>query len=91
MTVNLPAGNRDTAFLDRPDALDVDRNSRGHVAFGYGTHQCLGQSLARMELQVALPTLLRRLPGLRLAVPLEELRLRHDMAVYGVRELPVAW
>ncbi|MGW0475692.1 cytochrome P450 [Streptomyces coeruleorubidus] len=91
VTVNLPAGNRDTAFLDRPDALDVDRNSRGHVAFGYGTHQCLGQSLARMELQVALPTLLRRLPGLRLAVPLEELRLRHDMAVYGVRELPVAW
>jgi cytochrome P450 len=91
LSINLPAGNRDTAFLDRPDTLDVDRNTRGHVAFGYGIHQCLGQSLARMELQVALPTLLRRLPGLRLAVPLEELRLRDEMGIYGVHALPVAW
>ncbi|MET9819090.1 cytochrome P450 [Streptomyces sp. NPDC006355] len=91
LVINLPAGNRDTAFIDRPEVLDVDRNVRGHVAFAYGIHQCLGQSLARMELQVALPTLLRRLPGLRLAVPLEDLSFRHDMALYGVRELPVAW
>jgi cytochrome P450 len=91
LVINLPAGNRDTAFLDRPDVLDVDRNVRGHVAFAYGVHQCLGQSLARMEMQVALPTLLRRLPGLRLAVPLEELQFRHDEGIYGVRELPVVW
>ncbi|MET9819088.1 cytochrome P450 [Streptomyces sp. NPDC006355] len=91
ISINLPAGNRDAAFIDRPDVLDVDRNARGHVAFGYGVHQCLGQPLARVELQVALPTLLRRLPGLRLAVPLEELRFRHDMVTYGLHELPVTW
>ncbi|MEU9273102.1 cytochrome P450 [Streptomyces sp. NPDC048251] len=91
LSVNLPAGNRDTAFIDRPDTLDVDRNARGHIAFGYGVHQCLGQPLARVELQVALPTLLRRLPGLRLAVPVEELRFRHDMVTYGLHELPVTW
>ncbi|MFF7865496.1 hypothetical protein ACFZCT_03400 [Streptomyces qaidamensis] len=59
--------------------------------FGYGIHQWLRRPPARVELQVALPTRLRRLPGRRPAVPLEELRLRHDMAVYGVRELLVAW
>ncbi|MGW2291568.1 cytochrome P450 [Streptomyces phaeochromogenes] len=91
LVFNLAAGNRDTAFVDRPDVLEGDRNSRGHLAFGYGVHQCLGQSLARMELQVALPTLLRRLPGLRLAAPLEEMPFRHDVAIYGLRELPVAW
>ncbi|MEU9273092.1 cytochrome P450 [Streptomyces sp. NPDC048251] len=91
LLVSLPAGNRDTAFLDQPDALDVDRNARGHLAFGYGVHQCLGQSLARVELQIALPTLLRRLPGLRLAIPIEQVKFRHGMATYGVHELPVAW
>ncbi|MEU9273104.1 cytochrome P450 [Streptomyces sp. NPDC048251] len=89
--VALPSGNRDTAFTDRPDVLDVDRNARGHVTFAYGIHQCLGQSFARVELQVALSTLLRRLPELRLAVPLQEVPFQHDMDIYGVRELPVAW
>ncbi|MEW2395447.1 cytochrome P450 [Streptomyces sp. NPDC046862] len=89
--LDLPSGNRDTAFLDRPDTLDLDRNTRGHVTFGYGVHQCLGQSLARVELQIALPTLFRRLPGLRPAVPQEELTFRHDTAIYGLREFPVAW
>ncbi|KPI02077.1 cytochrome P450 [Actinobacteria bacterium OK074] len=91
LTMNLPAANRDTAFLDEPDTFDVGRDVRGHVAFGYGPHQCLGQSLARVELQVALPTLLRGLPGLRLAVPPEKVGFRHDMAVHGLHELPVAW
>ncbi len=91
MVMNLPAGNRDTAFLTDAGTFDIDRDPRGHLAFGHGVHQCLGQVLARAELQIALPTLLRRLPGLRLAVPLEELRFRHDMSIYGVHELPVAW
>ncbi|MEW1837686.1 cytochrome P450 [Nonomuraea angiospora] len=91
VTVNLPAANRDTVFLDQPDTVDLGRNTRGHLAFGYGVHQCLGQNLARVELQVALPALLRKLPGLRLAVPLEEVKFRHDMSAYGVHELPVAW
>lgn len=86
----LPSANRDGVF-EGADALDLDRDARGHLAFGYGVHQCLGQSLVRVELQEALPALLRRLPDLRLAVPLEEVRFRHDMVVYGVHELPVAW
>ena len=91
LTINLPAANRDPALLEEPDTFDIGRVTRGHLAFGHGVHQCLGQSLARAELQVALPALLRRLPTLRLAIPLEEVRFRHDMSAYGVRELPVTW
>ncbi|MFJ2559216.1 MULTISPECIES: cytochrome P450 [unclassified Streptomyces] len=91
IVMNMPAGNRDASVFDRPDEFDIDRNPRGHLAFGYGIHQCLGQALARVELQIALPTLLRRLPGLRLAVPMEEVMFRTDLSTYGVRELPVAW
>jgi len=90
LSVNLPAANRDAPFQDA-DTFDIDRNARGHLAFGYGIHQCLGQSLARVELQESLPTLLRALPDLRLAVPLEQVRFRHDMATFGVHELPVTW
>jgi cytochrome P450 len=61
------------------------------VAFGYGVHQCLGQTLARVELQVVYGTLYRRIPALRLAVPVEELEFKNDMLVYGVHSLPVTW
>ena len=61
--MNLPAGNWDAAFVENPDTLDIDRNTRGHLGFGFGVHQCIGQNLARVELQVALHTLVRRLPG----------------------------
>jgi cytochrome P450 len=91
LTINFPAANRDPAFLTDADVLSLARNPRGHLAFGHGVHQCLGQQLARMELQVALPALLRRLPGLRLAIPFEDVKFRHDMSAYGVHELPVAW
>lgn len=91
LVMNLPAGNWDPAFTDDPATLDFDRNARGHVAFGHGVHQCLGQTLARAELQIALPVLLRRLPELHLAVPFEEVRFRNDMSIYGVHRLPVAW
>jgi len=91
LVINLPAGNRDPGFLSDPDAFDIGRDVRGHVAFGHGTHQCIGQILARAELEIALPTLLRRLPDLQLAVPFEELRFRGDMSIYGVHELPVTW
>jgi cytochrome P450 len=85
------AGNRDGSVFEDPDRLDVTREARHHVAFGYGVHQCLGQPLARVELQVAYPTLLRRLPDLRLAVPLDAIPFRHDKLAYGVYELPVTW
>jgi cytochrome P450 len=83
--------NRDeTAFPD-PDTLDVNRSARHHVAFGYGVHQCLGQPLARVELQVVYSTLYRRVPTLALAVPVEEINFKHEMLVYGVHELPITW
>jgi cytochrome P450 len=89
--MNLPAGNFDSAFVDNPEAFDIERNARGHLAFGYGVHQCIGQNLARTELQIALTTLARRLPHLRLAVPAEELRFMNDQAIYRIEKLPVTW
>ncbi|WP_409466547.1 cytochrome P450 [Amycolatopsis sp. GA6-003] len=83
--------NRDETQFPEPDKLDVTRQARHHVAFGYGVHQCLGQPLARVELQVVYRTLYRRIPTLRLAAPLEELKFKHDMVVYGVHALPVTW
>lgn len=88
--MNLPAGNWDIGFTTEPAKLDIQRNVRGHLGFGYGAHQCLGANLARVEMQVAFSTLARRLPGLRLAVPAEELRFK-DADIYGMKELPVTW
>ncbi len=85
-------GDRDPSAFANPDVLDIHRpNAKKHVAFGYGIHQCLGQHLSRMELRYAIPALLRRLPGLRLAVPFEQLRFKEGATVYGVAELPVEW
>ena len=90
LLMNLPAGNWDSEFVDSPETLDIARNARGHVAFGYGAHQCIGANLARVEMQVAFATLARRLPGLRLAVPDDELKFK-DADIYGMKELPVSW
>jgi cytochrome P450 len=89
--MNLPAGNWDTAFVDNPDTLDGDRNPRGHLGFGYGVHQCIGQNLARAELQIALATLVRRLPGVHLAVPPAELTFQDQQEIFGIEKLPVTW
>ncbi|MFG2955351.1 cytochrome P450 [Streptomyces sp. NPDC048291] len=85
------AANRDPAAFPDPDRLDIGRDARRHVAFGFGVHQCLGQPLARLELQVVYSTLYRRIPTLSLATDIEQLRFKHDGAVYGVYELPVTW
>ncbi|MFI5562291.1 cytochrome P450 [Amycolatopsis japonica] len=84
-------GNRDPDVFPDPDRLDLRRDSRRHVAFGFGVHQCLGQPLARMELQVVYSTLYRRIPTLRLATDLSEIDFKHDGSVYGVYGLPVTW
>ena len=89
--MNLPAGNWDSEFVADPEMLDVTRSARGHLGFGFGVHQCIGANLARVEMQVALTTLVRRLPDLRLAVPLEDLRFQNEQEIYGVEELPVTW
>jgi cytochrome P450 len=88
--MNLPAGNWDSEFVQDPEAFDIDRNTRGHLGFGYGVHQCIGANLARVEMQVAFVTLARRLPGLQLAVPPDALRFK-DSDIYGMKELPVTW
>jgi cytochrome P450 len=87
----LPVANRDPVRFPDPDVLDLGRPAAGHLAFGHGVHQCLGQHLARRELRIALTALFERLPDLRLAVPAAEVPTRERMAVYGVDRLPVAW
>ncbi|GAA1699541.1 cytochrome P450 [Kribbella yunnanensis] len=83
--------NRDPEMFPDPDKLDVTRDARRHIAFGFGVHQCLGQPLARMELQVVYGTLYRRIPTLRRAVELDDIPFKHDGGVYGVYSLPVTW
>ncbi|SDF78096.1 Cytochrome P450 [Lentzea fradiae] len=91
VVVSVPAVNRDPGQYEDPHALLVDRPRGHHVAFGHGIHQCLGQQLARVEMTVGFTELLRRLPSLRLAVPVDEVPLRTDMSIYGVHRLPVTW
>lgn len=87
----LPAANFDPVAFPDPTRVDIMRDARQHHAFGWGPHQCIGQQLARIELQVVYPTLLRRLPGLKLATPFSELRFKHDSLAYGIEKLPVSW
>ncbi|GAA0375063.1 cytochrome P450 [Streptomyces blastmyceticus] len=89
--VSLCAANRDPERFPDPDTLDLDRAQGSHMAFGHGSHFCPGATLARIELQVALGTLTARLPGLRLAVPDEELPWIPAVLGRGVGELPVAF
>ncbi|WP_018805571.1 cytochrome P450 [Salinispora arenicola] len=91
VTVSLPAANRDPARFACPAELDIDRETSGHVAFGFGIHQCLGQNLARVELRAGLSALLRAFPNLRLAVPADEVPLRLQGSVFAVKNLPVCW
>ncbi|MGM1063027.1 cytochrome P450 [Saccharothrix sp. Mg75] len=88
---SMAAANRDGAAFERAEEVDLTRSPNPHLSFGAGPHSCLGQALARTELQVALDVLLRRLPTLRLAGPADELRPVEGLLVGGVRELPVAW
>ncbi|MGP3934447.1 cytochrome P450 [Nonomuraea sp. KM88] len=84
--------NRDPERFAAPHTLDLRRQDGGHLAFGHGIHQCLGQQLARVEMRVAFTALLARFPTLRLAVPAEEVALRPETAdIYGVKSLPVTW
>ena len=91
VVVSLLAANRDPERFENPDTLDVRRKARGHLSFGHGIHQCLGQQLARIEMRAGFEGLLRRFPDLELAIPAGEVKLRTDMNIYGVHELPVTW
>ena len=91
VAISLPAANRDPMRFATADRLRIDGTPAGHVAFGHGIHQCLGQQLARIEMRIGFATLLRSFPDLRLAVSAEEVPMRDDMAIYGVHKLPIAW
>ncbi|XVV05494.1 cytochrome P450 [Actinosynnema sp. CA-248983] len=91
VSISVSAANRDPAKFDRPEEFDIRRPATGHVAFGHGVHQCLGQQLARIEMRVGFTALFREFPDLSLAVPAEEVPMRDDMAIYGVHKLPVAF
>jgi pentalenic acid synthase len=96
--VSSSAVNRDPSVYSDPYTFDIDRvaktpglSGRQHLTFGYGIHQCLGQNLARLELEVAFAVLFRQVPGMRLAVPLDELPMRRGGTMQGAHELPVRW
>jgi cytochrome P450 len=91
VTVSLPAANRDPAKYGCPAHLDLDRDTAGHLAFGHGIHQCVGQNLARLELRTGLRALLEAFPDLRAATPAEEVPLRTRGSVFGLKSLPVTW
>ncbi|MGC5343869.1 cytochrome P450 [Streptomyces sp. DT24] len=89
---SLSASNHDPAVFTEPNKLDLTRReARANVAFGFGRHQCAGQMLVRMQLEVVFTTLLRRIPGLRLHTPLGELPFKANALIDGVHELPVTW
>ncbi|GAB2923311.1 cytochrome P450 [Micromonospora polyrhachis] len=87
----LSSANRDERVFADPDRLDLTRPTNPHVGFGHGVHHCVGAQLARMELQVALGSLITRLPDLRLAVPEPDLAWKSGLLVRGLTALPVAW
>lgn len=85
------SANRDPAEFENPEALDLARDASHHLTFGYGIHRCLGQGLARMELQVVFRKLFERFPNLRVTEPFESLPFKYDSQIYGLYRLPVAW
>jgi cytochrome P450 len=88
---NVSAANRDEQTFAGTESMNLSRSPNPHLAFGVGPHSCLGQALARVELQVALEVLLRRVPTLDLAVAVDDLDRREGLIVGGLVELPVRW
>jgi cytochrome P450 len=85
------SANRDPRVFDNPDELDVSRQVNPHVGFGHGVHHCLGAQLARLELRLALATVLRRLPDLAFAVDEADVKWKHGRLIRGLQALPVTW
>jgi cytochrome P450 len=83
------SANRDETVFENPDMLDIEREPNKHLSFGHGIHYCLGAALARLEAQIAINTLLERMPKLRLKVPPESLRWRRSLILRGLAALPV--
>jgi cytochrome P450 len=89
--VSLPSGNRDPNFINTPEVFDIRRGAMGHLAFGHGVHHCLGAPLARLEMRIAFPALLRRFPTLALAGDFDDVQFRSFHFIYGLKSLEVTW
>ena len=89
--VVLGSANRDASQFAHPDVLDVTREPNRHLALGQGIHYCLGAPLARLEGQIAIESLLRRYPNLRLAAEPDSLRWRRNLFLRGLEQLPLAY
>jgi cytochrome P450 len=87
----LGSANRDGSTFENPDLLDIERDNRQHVAFGRGAHYCLGAPLARLEAEIALNTLLARLPGLRLGMAQNDLPPRETALFSAYARIPIQW
>jgi cytochrome P450 len=86
------AGNRDPRFFAEPNVFDIDRTAEvPHLTFGFGPHFCLGSALGKMQVELSIGTLLRRLPGLAPAVPIDEIPWRHGRLNGGIAAFPVVW
>ena len=85
------SANRDANYFDNPDSLDVTRENNKHLAFGHGVHFCLGASLARLEGQIAMSTLVQRMPNLRLSIAPDQIRWRSGFILRGLEALPVSF
>ncbi len=85
------SANRDANYFDHPDVLDITRENNKHLAFGHGVHFCLGASLARLEGQIAISTLIRRMPNLRLLSAPDQLRWRGTFVLRGLEALRVSF
>jgi cytochrome P450 len=83
------SANRDETVFENPDILDIEREPNKHLSFGHGIHYCLGAALARLEAQIAISTLLERMPKMRLKGPPESLRWRRSLILRGLAALPV--
>lgn len=91
LLLDVGAANHDPTVFAEPNSIDITRPSSGHMTFGYGSHYCLGAPLARIELQLVFSQLVTRFPGMRLAVPLDELTIQRETLGGGVVSLPVQW
>lgn len=85
------SANRDERAFEQPDVFDIHRNARHHLGFGFGVHQCLGQNLARAEIELSLRTLFERLPNLALGCDPADLPFKYDARTFGMQRLPVTW
>ena len=87
----IQSANRDELAFNNPNKFDVCRKTNNHVTFGFGIHTCLGQGLARVELQIVFKKLFQRFPKLKIEETFNEISFKYDSQIYGIYKLPVSW